>query len=197
MPRSPWRRGLARALVAASLLAAARALVPAEPAEAQVSPGPLARAHESLDGPLHCFQCHGKGGSMREKCLDCHKEIAWTIQQKRGVHPREGKECATCHPEHAGRDFDLVHWEEGSEARFDHARAGYALEGKHAALECRACHKPALQHAADAAIMKRAHPEESWLGLETTCASCHKDPHAGAFGANCTHCHVPASWQRL
>jgi hypothetical protein len=188
---------LGLALWAASLVAAARWLTGAAPAEAQVSPGPLAQAHESLDGSLHCFQCHGKGGAMREKCLDCHKEIAWTIQQNRGVHAREKRECATCHPEHAGRDFDLVHWEEGAVERFDHRRTGYTLDGKHTTLECRACHKPEFQRAPDAAIMKRAQPADSWLGLETACASCHKDPHSGSLGAQCTQCHVTASWQRL
>lgn len=32
------------------------------PARAQVSPGPLARAHQDLDSNLKCFNCHGQRG---------------------------------------------------------------------------------------------------------------------------------------
>ena len=28
-------------------------------ARAQLSPGPLSRAHEDLDSPLRCLECHG------------------------------------------------------------------------------------------------------------------------------------------
>jgi hypothetical protein len=216
--RSPWRRvgatataaadaapapgGAARAAasprLALSCIAATALLTFASDiARAQVSPGPLAAAHQAFDGSLRCFDCHAKGGSMREKCLACHKEIAWGIESRRGLHARLEKECARCHPDHAGREFDLVHWEEGAAERFDHQRAGYALDGKHAALECRACHKPSLQKSQAASLMKRVQPAESWLGLETACASCHKDPHAGSFGAACAKCHVADSWQRL
>ena len=49
-------------------------------ASAQVSPGPLAMPHASVDGSLACLKCHGKGGGkagMDERCLACHTEIGW------------------------------------------------------------------------------------------------------------------------
>ena len=79
-------------------------------ARAQISPGPLSRAHQSLEGPLNCLKCHaGKAEALEKACLECHKPIATLQALKRGLHAtiREQK-CATCHPEHAGRDFSLI-----------------------------------------------------------------------------------------
>ena len=66
------------------------------PARAQVSPGPLSRAHSSLEGNLQCQKCHGKEkGDMDRKCLACHGEIAWEVSNARGFHGREAKSrCA-------------------------------------------------------------------------------------------------------
>ena len=61
------------------------------------------------------------------------------------LHAREAKDpassCASCHPDHAGTDFALVAWPEGSAERFDHRRAGWTLEGKHATTACEKCHR--------------------------------------------------------
>src|SRR5690349_676609 len=46
-------------------------------ARAQISPGPLSKAHRTLDGATQCNSCHQFGASTPTfKCLDCHKEIA-------------------------------------------------------------------------------------------------------------------------
>ena len=84
-------------------------------AAAQVSPGPLARAHQSLEGPTNCTRCHAGGGGgntgMNERCLDCHKEIRWLITAGRGFHANDpGAKCSTCHPDHAGADFQMIKW---------------------------------------------------------------------------------------
>jgi Cytochrome c3 len=168
-------------------------------AHAQVSPGPLASAHRELDTPLQCFQCHPKagasGGAMDLRCLACHTEVAWMKERHRGFHARVTQPCAKCHPDHGGRDFKLVAWDEGTPEKFDHQRTGWALEGKHAALACRSCHKPEFQHS-EATAKIRAHDHaQSWLGLETACASCHTDPHRGQLGAECQKCHVAAAWK--
>ena len=128
---------VALALALLLTLALAWMLAPAR-AHAQISPGPLARAHGALDEPSLCFKCHARGGGMTERCLACHTAIAAQRAGGRGVHGREAREkdCAGCHPDHAGRDFDLVRWDEGAAERFDHRRAGYPLTGKHAALAC-------------------------------------------------------------
>lgn len=44
---------------------------------AQISPGPLARPHRSLEGTTQCVSCHKFGaGEATFKCLECHTEIA-------------------------------------------------------------------------------------------------------------------------
>jgi len=202
VPRAERRvAGAARALrrvcagvVACHALAVALPwLVPA--ARAQISPGPLSAAHASLDGPLNCTKCHGGGKeSMTPRCLSCHKEIAWLVEQRRGLHARTGTaDCASCHPDHAGRDFALVKWPDGGSRRFDHARAGWALEEKHARLACEKCHTPDLR-VSPAATLGPARTTTGWVGLETTCASCHEDVHKNSLGRSCESCHTAAGW---
>jgi len=152
----------------------------------QISPGPLARAHERLEGTLQCVKCHEGGGrkargqtQMNRLCLDCHKEIAWLSERSRGFHGQvKEQRCASCHPDHAGKEFALIIWPDGgAPERFDHARAGWTLEGRHARAKCGDCHKPG-----------------SWVGLETRCTACHEDAHRGALGKNCLKCHGMEQW---
>lgn len=166
-------------------------------ARAQVSPGPLARAHAAFDGSLACLQCHVTGGEgMDRKCLACHKEIAATLEDKRGLHGRQKRvACARCHPDHAGADFELIQWEEGTAERFDHSRAGFPLAGKHARLACRDCHKAEFQVSPALKLSPRADRSRSWIGLEPTCASCHTDPHQKALGSACESCHGVDGWK--
>jgi hypothetical protein len=190
------RRGL-RMLVMSLALALTSAC--ATGVSAQVSPGPLAAPHASLDNGTQCFQCHAKAGAkagMDARCLACHREIALLRDQKRGLHPTvAAKDCASCHPDHGGRDFQMIAWDGGSPEKFDHARAGYTLQGKHASLACRDCHKPALQKSAAVALMKRKDHARSFLGLERECASCHTDPHHGQLGDRCVTCHDQKAWK--
>jgi len=60
---------------------------------AQISPGPLAKPHQYLEGALQCVQCHGGGPKeqMTARCLACHKEIGWLVGRGRGSMPA----CAT------------------------------------------------------------------------------------------------------
>ncbi len=175
-------------------------VVPAR-AAAQISPGPLARAHAALEGATNCAQCHGLHREpMNQLCLDCHKEIRWLMDAGRGLHAREAKDpkvtCASCHPDHAGKDFALVAWKEGASARFDHRRAGFTLEGKHTTVACDKCHVVAFRVSTAATLSKRR-SSPGWLGLETTCASCHRrdDPHDGSLGLKCESCHEVKNWK--
>jgi hypothetical protein len=167
-------------------------------ARAQLSPGPLAEPHRAYEGTTQCLRCHaprGKG-SMDDRCLACHTEIDWLKARGRGLHARDAKgACATCHPDHAGRDFALVRWEEGSAGRFDHARAGWTLAGKHATLACADCHQPKHQRSGGAALIRKQDRARSWLGLETACASCHADPHRAQLGIDCAACHDERAWK--
>jgi hypothetical protein len=178
-------------------LAAGLALF-ASVAVAQVSPGPLSRSHASLEGSLNCFKCHGPRheGAMEAQCLACHREIASLSGQHRGLHAREGaKNCATCHPEHGGADFELVKWD-APPASFDHGRAGWALEGKHAKARCADCHaRPEFRNAQLTRLAPGKPGPGSYLGLETSCASCHEDIHKGALGTACGGCHGTESFR--
>ena len=157
-------------LPALVLLAALLTPAGADRAFAQVSPGPLAAAHASLDGATQCLQCHNSPGAkagMDAKCLACHEEVAWMRNAKRGFHSTvAAKACASCHPDHGGRDFALVAWDEGSAVKFDHRRTGFTLQGRHAQIECAQCHKPALQRSPAAALVKKKDRAKSWLGLQ-------------------------------
>lgn len=183
--------------VALLLLSALLFAAPAA-AGAQISPGPLAKAHHDLDGPTQCAKCHGlRREPMARLCLDCHKDIAWGIDRNRGLHAREQKKpCASCHPDHAGVNFALIAWNEGSASKFDHARAGWPLEGKHAGAKCESCHAMKFRVSPAAALSKRT-GSAGWLGLETACVSCHRDDdvHRNALGGKCESCHDARAWK--
>ena len=166
-------------------------------ARSQFSPGPLSQSHHSLEGASNCFKCHATGAGVSDaKCVACHTEIGWMRGRGRGLHARvKATPCAKCHPDHAGADFQLVHWDEGAPEKFDHHRAGFALEGKHASLECRQCHQPKMQKSGAAPMIRQKDHARSWLGLETACASCHADPHTGELGADCQRCHGQKTWK--
>ena len=107
-------------------------------AAAQISPGPLARQHQFLDGTIHCTECHKLGGSQPEfKCISCHSDIGTRVAEKRGLHASyripagSSQECVRCHSDHNGANFTLIKWDPN---KFDHKETGYLLEGKHAGL---------------------------------------------------------------
>src|SRR5216110_3156603 len=84
----------------------------ASPGKSQISPGPLAKAHQSLSGTSQCASCHQFGASTPTfKCLECHKEIARLLSENTGYHARlemknpNGKECVRCHLDHNGENF--------------------------------------------------------------------------------------------
>jgi hypothetical protein len=133
---------------------------------------------------------------MRDRCLACHRQIAWLLERKLGLHGQQPSvSCARCHPDHAGVEFALVSWDEGSPEAFDHRRTGWPLEGKHREVKCRSCHKGAFQRSPAAALIDRRNREESWIGLERRCVSCHEDPHRNSLGPDCERCHDEAAWK--
>jgi len=169
---------------------------------AQISPGPLAKAHATLEGSTNCVQCHGlKKEPMSQRCLACHKEVAWLIQQNRGPHAATRnvphKECASCHPDHAGADFALIDWGKDGSARFDHQRAGWVLDGKHRTAKCTVCHTAAFRHSNAATLSPRVNGA-GWMGLEQGCIACHErdDVHKASLGRSCDRCHDAADWKK-
>ncbi|MEK7315733.1 MAG: cytochrome c3 family protein, partial [Candidatus Eisenbacteria bacterium] len=196
--RGTGRAGGAARFLAGALIVAVVSMAGAGYAVAQVSPGPLAAPHAELDTLAKCFACHSRSETMAQRCVACHAEIAWSRAQRRGLHARgDYAECGSCHPDHAGRDFSMVSWEEGSAERFRHERSGYALEGAHATVRCAQCHAAANQKSPVAAKIKKKDRSRSYLGLERACASCHRDPHAGRFGVACETCHRISKWNDL
>lgn len=189
-----------RARMLATFFAAALAVAAgASLARAQVSPGDLAAPHAALDGTTRCFECHDANPTrdgLDARCLKCHREIAWLRDHHRALHARQAaKACASCHPDHGGRDFAMVAWDSGTAEKFDHRDAGWALAGRHATAKCRDCHKPAYQKSRGAALIRKKDRAASWLGLETTCVACHPDPHRGQIGVDCERCHRQDKWK--
>lgn len=200
-PAHRWRTRLRRAVALAFAMLGMLGLSRPTLLSAQISPGPLARAHKSLEGASQCVQCHSltRGAGMAPSCLSCHKDVKALIDAKRGYHAKlpaaERTNCASCHPDHAGDDFAMVSWPAGGKNRFDHRQAGWALEGKHVEAKCESCHKTAFRAPAMAAISKRK-TGTPWVGLESACASCHQrdDVHEGALKGGCQQCHNAKAW---
>jgi hypothetical protein len=152
---------------------------------AQISPGELTTAHADLEGLSNCTKCHELGEKvLNSKCLDCHSEIRSLMNFGEGYHSSGdvmGNDCTKCHPEHFGRNFKIVNFET---ATFDHEKTSYSLTGKHRTAECNACHQ--TKYISDPEIKKRS---GTYLGLNSSCFSCHDDFHQQTLGDDCIACH--------
>ena len=153
--------------------------------DGQISPGDLSFSHEDLEGMSNCTLCHDIGEKVSNtKCLDCHKEIQSLLFQNKGYHANptiKVKDCFECHSDHHGRKFDMVRFDE---VNFDHDLAGYILEGEHSKIDCRDCH--ISEYIADNDLKKR---ENTYLGLDQECLSCHNDFHQNTLSNDCLSCH--------
>ena len=115
--------------------------------------------------PVKCDSCH-RGrlyvDKLEPRCYSCH--------QRDDPHKGQlGADCRACHDERSWR-----------ETSFEHARARFALAGRHVGVECRKCHAtPAYKDASMA------------------CAACHAkdDKHKGRFAAKCDSCHDASGWK--
>lgn len=149
-----------------------------------VSPGPLARPHAELDSITQCNACHTPGfGPSADRCMNCHDEIKLQVTSRKGFHSDKGKACEGCHPDHRGRDFQLVQLEESD---FDHDTTGFPLKGEHARTRCISCHTT----------------PNDYGGLSPVCSSCHDDPHGASSSKrqvlrNCDNCHDAEDWDAL
>jgi len=127
---------------------------------------PLTGAHATT----RCDQCHtpsaadqraGAGVSYRDApraCEGCHADVH--LGQFRLSEPR--KECADCHGTVSFKLPDFNHLE----------RTGYALQGKHGGVACRACHLPTELATGESTLL--------WRLPYRDCKDCHGNPHAGA-----------------
>lgn len=152
---------------------------------AQISPGDLVEAHSHLEGMSNCTLCHVLGDKVtNEKCLDCHKEIQTRRDENKGYHASsevKGKECASCHNDHHGRNFEIIRFKKDT---FNHSLTQYELKGKHAELDCEKCHKK--DFIIDKKLLEK---NKTYLGLGQECLNCHADYHQKTLSKNCSDCH--------
>lgn len=170
---------LLRAFVAL-LFAAAALPVTAQSLESVLRPGELIQGHAKWDDD--CGACHVRfdPAAQRQRCLDCHKDVAKDIAAKGGYHGRQSNTvCRTCHTDHRGRNARIVVLDTTS---FDHRQTDYALKGKHEKVECDKCHVSGKKY--------REAPQ--------TCDACHADDdvHKGTLGKTCTDCHSETDWHK-
>jgi hypothetical protein len=74
--------------------------------------------------------------------------------------------------------------------QFTHDRTAFPLTGRHAAVECAACHKREttdFPSGRGTAVRLK--------GVSTACSACHTDPHLGQVGAACEGCHRTDSFK--
>ncbi|MGD8868554.1 MAG: hypothetical protein PVI01_13025 [Gemmatimonadales bacterium] len=164
-----------------------------------ISPGELTAVHKDLQGIRNCTRCHvlGVAGASREKCLACHEPLSERLTAEKGYHATLDEDnCAECHKEHFGDDFQLVRFDS---TRFEHAKVDFELRGRHAELGCRECHAADLITAPGVRKFKgeASALDRTYMGLGTLCVSCHEgeDPHRGQFAeSSCDDCHNESDW---
>jgi hypothetical protein len=115
-------------------------------------------ALEGNHATLDCMACHSAGFDLTYECAACHKPPS---------EPHFGEQCEDCHtPE----GFEQVEAE-----AVEHP---VALIGKHATLDCMACHSEGFD-------------------LTYDCAACHQPPSEPHFGEQCEDCHTPEGFEQV
>jgi hypothetical protein len=151
--------------------------------ETLILPGEVVASHAKHEKT--CESCHEPFSktSQRRLCLECHKDIAADVTEKRGFHGKRpettSSECKTCHTDHKGRDADIVQMDE---ATFNHVFTDFQLNGAHKTAPCSGCHAP----------------EKPYRKAPSGCIDCHKsdDAHQGNLGENCASCHREEDWRK-
>ncbi|MEZ4322661.1 MAG: cytochrome c3 family protein [Myxococcota bacterium] len=170
------------------LLAASAALLAPSVARAQgqfISPGPLSTNHQDLDN--NCFACHSVSRGVDETlCMSCHDSVRNQVSTGLGFHSDKGRDCESCHHEHRGRSGPALMPRVGGDPNFDHSTTGFPLKGAHATAACEDCHTE----------------PGKFTGLQSTCVSCHDDPHGQNESKrdllqSCDLCHNETEWKAL
>ncbi|MBN1666134.1 MAG: hypothetical protein JW862_03575, partial [Anaerolineales bacterium] len=134
----------------------------------------LEKHHSDFAGlPLTCLACHSAEIQHQQDnlafeaafCIKCHTDADAVFMDEHRA--QFGEACLDCHDG------------TGRLANFDHARV-FVLDGRHAELDCQACHG-----------------EGVYRGTPTACVGCHAEPeiHAGWFGLECQNCHSTNAWR--
>ncbi|HET9274854.1 MAG TPA: hypothetical protein VFN96_02160, partial [Gemmatimonadales bacterium] len=121
------------------------------------------------------------------RCGDCHDQEHGTQLIARA----DRGECSSCHL--------VAGWTPSLVDSAAHRKLGWPLDGRHAAVACRACHgtdRKGLGPLPEPSELGSARFAFPGPGLESGCASCHLDPHgdryrrAGEAAApECVTCH--------
>ncbi len=160
-----------------------------------LAPGPLIEGHKQLE-KMDCLSCHDAGkGVPASQCLSCHKEIKQSIDKKTSFHGLASvkKNCIECHSDHQGRLNDTTVVDNKS---FNHDLTGHVLHGKHKDIKCMECHK---ETRSKMAVRKEG---IHFLGLTTTCKSCHQKQDVHLFkddfaAKDCNSCHNEVKWKEV
>ncbi len=123
---------------------------------------------------LKCTSCHilSDFKQVQSACNRCHTDV-----HKDRLYP----ECDRCHT--------TISWIV-MDAYRAHSSTSLQLIGRHAALDCRTCH--------------RGEVEGEWRRLTSNCSDCHRKDYLAAsdpvhddlgFGLVCEDCHSPITWK--
>jgi len=188
--------------------------VTAPPAKPSLAMRPKAKAHGGFVDDMDCSACHTtagwklsaaagasgfdhdrtgfplRGSHMQTTCSRCHTGGKAPATSCEGCHrdPHQGRHtesCAECHT--------AVAWADTS-ALEQHRRTRMPLTGRHAVVDCVACH--------------RRQGERTFSDTPTACYACHRDEyhrsdvhpvHDGsqgqpAFSRDCGRCHQTTAW---
>ncbi len=100
-----------------------------------------------------------------------HGESARPLATTQNPHGQLNMPCNTCH---TTADWKVIQ----EKIKFDHARTGFPLRGRHTAVGCRDCHA-----------------DLKFANTPNKCQDCHADLHRRKNGAECELCHNSNGWQ--
>ena len=150
-------------------------------------------------------------GQLGNECVICHTPVDWTVvnfDHSKVVFPLTGKHisvaCRDCHQDNLfkntpqdcfschnkddphqgqlGQNCASCHTpEDWRNVTYDHSQSRFLLIGKHASVECSACHTDYL-----------------FKNTPMDCYRCHAkdDSHNGQLDKVCAECHTPVGWDQ-
>ncbi len=139
---------------------------------------------EGLHAKVACEKCHPRRNYRlgQPRCGDCHAS----------TEPHKGK---------LGKDCEKCHRPEKGAPLFAHdSMTRFARTGRHAAVECGFCHRPApADGPPEPGWTKTAKPvvDRTFPVMGKVCSECHKDKHQGDRGTSCNNCHNTVAFKQV
>lgn len=155
-----------------------------------------------------------EGAHARAECRACHKPALIRDQAVRAAKSLGltstylglSRSCAACHLDPHRGQFDA--WvragdcaschgaDDWHRVALDHAKTGFPLAGRHAAVPCASCHFR-VDEKGRKTEARRDLPVRYRPVPHGQCADCHRDPHQGRYGARCDRCHSVTGWSAV